>query len=70
MGKPGIYVTRMLPSPVMELLKEHCDMEVNPYDRVLEREELYELGRTAKKFIENVRIRTRENGEEIVSDFR
>lgn len=36
--------------------------------KVLEREELYELGRIAKGFIENVRIRTRENGEEIVSD--
>jgi pyruvate formate lyase activating enzyme len=36
--------------------------------QVLEREELYELGRIARKFIENVRIRTRENGEEIISD--
>jgi anaerobic ribonucleoside-triphosphate reductase activating protein len=38
--------------------------------KVLEREELYELGRIARGFIENVRIRTRENGEEIISNFR
>ncbi len=36
--------------------------------RALERGELYELGRIARRFIENVRIRTRENGEEIISD--
>jgi pyruvate formate lyase activating enzyme len=36
--------------------------------RALEREELYELGKIARRFIENVRIRTRENGEEIISD--
>lgn len=34
--------------------------------QVLEREELYELGKIAKNFLENVRIRTRENGEEII----
>ncbi|HEY3360740.1 MAG TPA: anaerobic ribonucleoside-triphosphate reductase activating protein [Methanosarcina sp.] len=38
--------------------------------KVLEREELYELGKIARGFIENVRIRTRENGEEIISNFR
>ncbi len=35
---------------------------------VIEREELYELGRTAKSFLENVRIRTKECGEEVISD--
>lgn len=35
--------------------------------RVLEREELYELGKIAKSFLENVRIRTKESGEEIIS---
>ncbi len=34
--------------------------------RVLEREELYELGKAAKNFLESVRIRTKEVGEEIV----
>ncbi|WP_292380676.1 anaerobic ribonucleoside-triphosphate reductase activating protein [Methanosarcina sp. UBA289] len=36
--------------------------------RVLEREELYELGKVAKRFLENVRIRTKESGEEVISD--
>jgi pyruvate formate lyase activating enzyme len=36
--------------------------------RALEREELYELGKIAKSFLENVRIRTKESGEEIISD--
>ncbi len=35
-------------------------------NRVLEREELYELGIAAKKFLKNVRIRTKEAGEEIL----
>lgn len=35
---------------------------------VLEREELYELGRIAKSFLENVRIRTKEGGEEVIPD--
>ncbi len=35
---------------------------------ILERKELYELGRTAKSFVENVRIRTKEHGEEVISD--
>ncbi|MCO5381910.1 MAG: hypothetical protein NHB15_07300 [Methanosarcina barkeri] len=34
--------------------------------RILEREELYELGRAAKKFMKEVRIRTEEVGEEII----
>lgn len=36
--------------------------------QVLEREELYELGKTAKSFLKNVRIRTKESGEEVISD--
>ena len=36
--------------------------------QVLEREELYKLGRIAKRFLEDVKIRTKENGEEIISD--
>ena len=36
--------------------------------QVLEREELYELGRVAKNYLNDVRIRTKENGEEIIFD--
>lgn len=36
--------------------------------QVLEREELYELGKIAKSFLNDVRIRTKENGEEIIFD--
>ncbi|RXA21185.1 anaerobic ribonucleoside-triphosphate reductase activating protein [Methanosarcina sp. MSH10X1] len=36
--------------------------------QVLEREELYDLGRVAKNFLANVSIRTKENGEEVISD--
>jgi len=32
----------MLPKPVIDLLKEHCDVEINPEDRVLNRQELLE----------------------------
>jgi glyoxylate reductase len=40
--RPNVYVTRMLPQPAIDLLKEHCDVEINPDDRVLSREELLE----------------------------
>lgn len=42
MTRPNVYVTRMLPQPAIDLLKEHCDVEINPEDRVLERAELLE----------------------------
>ncbi len=29
MVKPRVYVTRMLPSPALEILKEYCEVEVN-----------------------------------------
>jgi hypothetical protein len=32
----------MLPQPAIDLLKEHCDVEINPDDRVLSRGELLE----------------------------
>lgn len=38
--KKNVYVTRMLPQPAIDLLKEHFDVEINPDDRVLSREEL------------------------------
>lgn len=38
--KPKIYVTRLLPKPGMDMLAEVFDVEVNPHDRVVTREEL------------------------------
>jgi len=40
--RPNVYVTRMLPEAAIDLLAAHCDVEVNPEDRVLERVELLE----------------------------
>lgn len=40
MTRPSVYVTRMLPEAALELLREYCNVEVNPEDRVLERDEL------------------------------
>ncbi|AKB30669.1 Ribonucleotide reductase of class III (anaerobic), activating protein [Methanosarcina siciliae C2J] len=47
-------------------IPEHGLEEKLRKNRVLEREELLELGRIAKGFLEKVRIRTREEGEEII----
>jgi glyoxylate reductase len=38
--RPNIYVTRRLPEAAMELLEKNFEIECNPYDRVLTREEL------------------------------
>ncbi|MDU4961432.1 MAG: D-glycerate dehydrogenase [Sporomusaceae bacterium] len=38
--KWNVYVTRMLPEPVIKYLKEHCEVEINPFDRVLSKAEL------------------------------
>jgi glyoxylate reductase len=40
MTKPKVYVTRMIPEDGIELLRETCDVEVNPEDRPLTRAEL------------------------------
>jgi len=40
--KPNVYVTRMLPRPAIDLLREYCEVEINPDDRVLTRAELIE----------------------------
>ncbi|PAV14515.1 anaerobic ribonucleoside-triphosphate reductase activating protein [Methanosarcina spelaei] len=48
-------------------IPEHSLQENLRELRVLEREELYELGKIAKRFLKNVRIRTKESGEEIIS---
>lgn len=42
MGKPNVYVARMLPQAAIDLLREQCEVEINPEDRVLTREELLE----------------------------
>lgn len=47
-------------------IPEHCLQENLRNTQILQREELYELGKTAKTFLKNVRIRTREFGEEII----
>lgn len=38
----NVYVTRMLPQPAIERLQQHCEVEVNPDDRVLDQKELLE----------------------------
>lgn len=47
-------------------IPEHSLEESLRKTRVLEREELFELGKIAKNFLKNVRIRTKEAGEEII----
>jgi len=47
-------------------IPEHSLQETLRKTQVLEREELYQLGKTAKKFLKNVRIRTKAAGEEII----
>ncbi len=38
--KPKVYVTRRVPQAGIDLLKKECDVEVNPEDRPLKRDEL------------------------------
>ncbi len=40
--KPGIFITRRLPEPVMDEISNHFTMNVNSHDRALTREELLE----------------------------
>lgn len=47
-------------------IPEHSLQENLRKIRVLERKEIYELGKIAKKFLKNVRIRTKEAGEESI----
>ncbi len=42
METPNVYVTRMVPEPGIELLRQNCKVEINPEDRILTREELLE----------------------------
>jgi pyruvate formate lyase activating enzyme len=47
-------------------IPEHSLQENLRKTRVLEREEIYEIGKIAKNYLKNVRIRTKEAGEEII----
>ena len=42
MNRPNVYITRMIPQEGIDLLKESARVDINPYDRALEREELLE----------------------------
>ncbi|MGH4117257.1 2-hydroxyacid dehydrogenase [Clostridium sp.] len=42
MDKKKVYITRRIPDEAIELLEEHFDVEINPQDRALLREELLE----------------------------
>lgn len=37
-----VFVTRRIPEPGLEMLREKCEVEVNPHDRVLTKEEIIE----------------------------
>ena len=43
MKKANVYITRFIPSEGIDLLKDTCDVEINPHDRPLTREELQVL---------------------------
>lgn len=40
--RPKVFVTRRIPEPGLDMLREKCDIEVNPEDRVLTRAEIIE----------------------------
>jgi len=40
--KPKVFVTRKLPEKALEIIRAECEMEINPYDRKITREELIE----------------------------
>jgi glyoxylate reductase len=40
MAKWKVFVTREIPAPGLDLLRAECDVDLNPHDRVLTREEL------------------------------
>lgn len=42
MKKPKVYVTRRLPQKALDMIAAECEMQVNPYDRVMTRQELEE----------------------------
>ncbi|MFP4661735.1 MAG: 2-hydroxyacid dehydrogenase [Halanaerobiales bacterium] len=42
MSRPKVYVSRKLPQKALDMISAECNMEVNPHDRILTREELEE----------------------------
>jgi len=40
--KPKVFVTRRIPKLGLDILEKECEVKVNPYDRVLAKEELIE----------------------------
>ncbi len=40
--KSNVFVTRRIPKPGLDILEKECEVKVNPYDRVLTKEELVE----------------------------
>ncbi len=40
MAKPKVYVTRMLPPPALDILREYCEVEVNPREEPPSKSEL------------------------------
>jgi hypothetical protein len=42
MSKPMVYVTRLIPQIGIDLLQAECHVEINPHDRPLTRQELWE----------------------------
>ncbi len=40
--KPKVFVTRKLPEKALKIIRAECEMEINPYDRIISREELIE----------------------------
>ncbi|MGQ9469286.1 MAG: 2-hydroxyacid dehydrogenase, partial [Nitrososphaerales archaeon] len=47
MSRPEVYVTRILPSPAMEILKKYCNLEVNEDEDAPSKEEI--IRKVAKK---------------------
>ncbi|CAN7682818.1 D-glycerate dehydrogenase [Caballeronia sp. dw_19] len=45
MSKSSVYVTRMIPQQTIDTLRERYDVEVNPHDRALTKEELLQAVR-------------------------
>jgi lactate dehydrogenase-like 2-hydroxyacid dehydrogenase len=41
MKEHAIFITRMIPDKAVAYLREHCDVEVNPHDRPLTKDELF-----------------------------
>lgn len=45
MGRPQVFVSRVIPAQGLDLLRQHCDVDVWPHDRPPSREELIAAGK-------------------------